>query len=182
MDSALGELHANTSSAADFLENAGELSAAVSLRAMHAKTLVIAGASRLEKQVTGAVADHVRANVVAGNTTVIEFVEKKALFRNYHSLFDWDARNANKFFALFGQDFRKNVNETIGQDVNLADCIRSFLELGALRNVLVHGDLLAASLDKTADEVLSLYERADQFAALLPTLLSAGGSLSASPD
>ena len=58
--------------------------------------------------------------------------------------------------------------EAAGQrDAELKDALAAFLELGNLRNELVHGNFAAFPFNKTAEEVYALYQRADKFVAFV---------------
>jgi hypothetical protein len=46
---------------------------------------------------------------------------------------------------------------------NLEDAIKSFMEIGRERNQLVHSDYASFSINKTPDEIYTLYLSADVF-------------------
>lgn len=50
--------------------------------------------------------------------------------------------------------------------------VQAFLEIGRERNRIVHQDYGAISLEKTAEEIYALYQKAEQFVEQLPRLLS----------
>lgn len=100
-------------------------------------------------------------------TKVINFFKKKAIGMQYHTYFTWGekdnpdkpGKNANTFFSLFGDDFKKNVESEIKADPNLETAVKAFLEIGHLRNILVHSNFAAYDLNnKTADEIFNLYK------------------------
>jgi hypothetical protein len=106
------------------------------------------------------------------NPLVREFVRQKGLSRQYHALFQWDAKNANKFFSLFGDDFRRYAEKRVKSDTSLEDGVKAFLELGDARNRLVHEDFGNFTLEKTAEELFALFQRADAFASKIDVLLA----------
>lgn len=89
---------------------------------------------------------------------LVGFIKNKALNRQYHSLFNWDARNANTFFGLFGEEFKKLAQEDVKSSQSLNDSIKSFLELGELRNMVAHQNFASFVTDKTSDEIFSSFE------------------------
>jgi hypothetical protein len=135
------------------------------------KALLLAAASHFERTITASVLAYVEASSQK-NPLVREFVRQKGLSRQYHTLFQWDGKNANKFFSLFGDDFRKHAEKCVRGDSKLEDGIKAFLELGDDRNRLVHEDFGNFSLEKTADEIFALFERAQTFTLQLDKLLS----------
>ena len=88
------------------------------------------------------------------NVLVGEIVRNKAVSRQYHTWFQWNARNANSFYGLFGSDFRKFMKRKVRDD-NLGDSVRAFLELGNERNRLVHQDYGVFVLEKTTERFTS---------------------------
>ena len=126
------------------------------------KALLLAAASHFEQEVKGQVLRLTGKH--SGDTEVIvEFVRNKAVERQYHTYFNWSARNANSFFGLFGQGFRSFMSEHIRADNEYDVAIRAFLEIGNERNRLVHEDFGSYSLEKTSEEIFSLYRTASAF-------------------
>jgi hypothetical protein len=106
----------------------------------------------------------------------MEFVRRKGLSRQYHTLFDWDRGNGNPFFALFGETFRLAMEARVKSDLELAESVRAFLELGRERNRLIHQDLGQFVLEKTSGEIFALYGRGARFVEALPELLRTGAA------
>lgn len=94
------------------------------------------------------------------NELLVEFCKNKAISRQYHTYFDWDKNNANRFF---GDSFKKDMEKTIKDDDKLATNIQAFLEIGRERNRLVHQDFGTFTLEKTTDEIYQLYDKALYF-------------------
>ena len=134
------------------------------------KSLLMAAASYFERSLTKAVMDF--AEETYGTDHVLpKLIRNKAVARQYHTWFDWDARNANRFFGLFGDDFKKHVSNRIADSADLEAAIRDFLEIGRDRNRLVHLDYGNFVIEKTAEEIHGLYLSADQFVAWFPKVL-----------
>ena len=92
-----------------------------------------------------------------------EFIQKKILDRQYHTLFSWDAANVNSFFVLFGQDFKKFMIEKVRENEDLEKSIKDFLFLGKTRNELVHRNYALFKIDMTVDEIYIKFESALKF-------------------
>lgn len=86
-----------------------------------------------------------------------EFIYNKALVRQYHTLFDWNKRNANKFFSLFGDNFKRFMTNKVSSDDVLSSAISDFIIIGELRNQLAHQNYAAFVLNMTADEIFEKY-------------------------
>jgi hypothetical protein len=157
-----------------FLREQGEPSFVIAMESTASKVLLLAGASHLEQELQQVLSDFYH-EVTHGNPRAVEFVNNKAVRRQFHTFFNWDANNANQFFGLFGTEFKNLVLQLLTQDVELEGNIRSFVQLGALRNQLVHQNYAAFRLDKTADEVFRLYQSAQEFVRRLPKLLRQTG-------
>lgn len=150
------------------LEASKQISLALAAKDHFRKSLLLAAASRFEYAVTECVLAYIAERAV-GSHTVRTFVQKKALERQYHALFDWKSKNANYFFGLFGDELRSAVKDAL--DENLKASIQAFMELGSERNKLVHGDYATFPMEKTLEEVYDLYKSAMAFVEFLPTAL-----------
>ena len=81
------------------------------------KSLLMAAASHFERSLTEAVMDF--AEEAYGTDHVLpKLIRNKAVTRQYHTWFDWQARNANRFFGLFGDDFKKHVSSKIADSAD----------------------------------------------------------------
>ena len=100
------------------------------------------------------------------------FVQNKAVSRQYHTWFDWEKKNANKFFGLFGDSFKNHISEKVRTNNDLELSIQAFLEIGHERNRLVHSDFGSFSLEKTSEEIYTLYSKAKRFVEWLPDQLN----------
>lgn len=127
-----------------------------------AKALLLAVASRFEARLTDCVVE-IFQNATDGSEALVSFVRKEAVERRYHTWFSWDAKNANSFFRSFGEEFKNAMEAKVKNDPDLDDAVRAFLELGRLRNELVHEDYATFSMQKTPVEVLERYRAAARF-------------------
>lgn len=136
------------------------------------KTLLIAVASHFEVQLTNNIFD-LYVEMTQGADTLAQFVKKQAFGRHFARLFQWGGqtksnRNANSFFALFGPGFAGYMKKKVQDDHSLDESVKAFLEIGNLRNQMVHGNYAAFQLDKTVDEVYGLYQSATNFVYAFP--------------
>ena len=130
----------------------------------------MAAASYFEKALSDAVIEFAETATAEGHP-LMWLVKNKAVSRQYHTWFDWDRKNANSFFGLFGELFKEHMIERVEGDKELAGSIRAFLEIGSERNRLVHEDFANLSLEKTTQEIYTLYSDARMFVDRFPTSL-----------
>jgi hypothetical protein len=149
------------------LKSTGEVSLEISASDQFRKALLLAAASFFEKKICDSVLDFVREQT-SGSPLIENFVRAKAIARQYHTLFDWDASNANKFFGLFGEDFKILMTQRVRQSTDIQEAVKAFLEVGSERNKLVHQDYASFPLEKTLEEIYDLYKKAQTFADLFP--------------
>lgn len=156
------------------LEKNSEWSLQVAAADHFRKALLLASASYFEDHVCSSVVTFVREQ---SKTILIEnFVRNKAVERQYHTWFAWDRKNANQFFGLFGKDFRAMMEDRVRREPELQLAVVAFLELGNERNLLVHENYATFSMEKTLDEVYSLYQRALPFITTIPSALKECGA------
>ena len=101
-----------------------------------------------------------------------EFVKNQAIGYRYSQLFAWKEGNANRFFGLFGSDFKEYMKTEIDADNNLKKSIEAFVELGRLRNQAIHENLITFSLIKSTNEIFDRYDEAKLFVEKFPTIVS----------
>ncbi len=148
----------------------GEPTLAVSVSAIASKSLLLAAASRFEAQLTEVVTAVARAT---SPEAIAAFCVNQGLVRKYHTLFNWEGNNVNKFFALFGEDFKSRASARAKADDDFARAISDFVVLGRMRNNLVHNDFAAFPLDETLDELIERYRSARRFLPAIRDLLEA---------
>jgi HEPN superfamily RiboL-PSP-like protein len=163
-------LFESSSGLAKFLAEAGEPSFYIAYTEQFRKTLLLSAASYFEVSVRDFIVEYV-SEKSHSDARLVAFLKAKAVERQYHTYFNWDGNNANSFFGLFGAEFRELMTARVTADEDLKMAVRAFLELGKLRNELVHRDYANFPLDKTADDIFALYETARGFVRELPQLL-----------
>lgn len=122
------------------------------------KILLVSAASFFETKVTELLIRFFGLKTDNSNE-IVSFLKKKALDRQYHSLFDWDKNNINKFLGWFGEDFKKQAMEEI-KEQELEFAARAFMRLGDLRNQLVHKNMATFFIEQTNEEIYDLYKQA----------------------
>jgi hypothetical protein len=131
------------------------------------KSLLMASASYFEQRLTESVIGFV-SDVTADDHVLTWLVRNKAVSRQYHTWFDWEQKNANRFFALFGVSFCEHMKKVVKEDDKLARSIQAFLEVGRERNRLVHQDFGSFTMEKTGEEIYALYGTALHFVEWFP--------------
>lgn len=154
----------------NFLMGNKELSLRVLVDSNFRKSILLASASYFERRVTDLIAEYVQSCTT--DDRIICFLKNKALSRQYHTLFNWDAKNCNTFLGLFGEEFKKKFGAKVSGDDQLDQSIKAFLEIGQERNRLVHQNFGSYSLEKTADEIHELHLSAKNFLTHLKAELS----------
>jgi len=156
----------------DYLETNKEISLKIVADDNLKKVLLLSAASYFEDEIKDIILSFVEKN--SGNNPMIRsFVKNKALERQYHTYFDWkSAKNANKFFSLFGEEFKNQASGDVKDNSELGESIQAFLEIGNLRNELVHGNFAVFPIEKTVEEIYGLYRSAHQFMEYLSSKLT----------
>jgi hypothetical protein len=153
-----------------YLDKKGQISFHDVANKTFTKVLLLAAASYFEDRLVKELTQFIK-KTAKGNELLVEFCKNKAVSRQYHTYFDWDKKNANRFFGLFGDSFKKDMEKTINNDDRLATSIQAFMEIGQERNRLVHQDFGTFTLEKTTDEIYQLYDKALYFMDVLPKKL-----------
>lgn len=148
----------------------GQVSFSAALETSIPKVALLSAASWIEDRVQQIVLELFEETMPDAPHRVA-FVRAAAVERRYHSWFSWDAANANRFFSLFGPDFKAFCTEQAKASPTLESDIAAFMELGRLRNTMVHENFAAFGLSKSLAEVRDLFDSALRFVQSLPELL-----------
>jgi hypothetical protein len=135
------------------------------------KVLLLSAASYFEHEITEILIKFVKIKS-NDNKEIYSFIKIKGIDRKYYTYFSWEKKNANQFFALFGEEFKQEIINKINSESELEDSIKAFLEIGRLRNELVHENFASYPLDKTAEEIYGQYKQSLPFIELLSIKLS----------
>ena len=161
--------------------DAAEISLRNSVEEIFRKNLILAAASYFEHRVTNDLLDFVR-DISISNELLTEFVRNQAIERRYHTLFVWNAHNANKFFGLFGTNFKGYMDDYMQNNPNYENAIRAFMEIGRERNKIVHDDFGSVIIEKTTADIYNLYKEALIFVEQIPLHFEAFLASRQSPD
>jgi hypothetical protein len=144
-----------------YLSERNELSLLRTVDDSFRKTLVLSAASLFEHQISDAIHSYC-ARRSGSDACVLALVRIKALNRQYFSYFDWENKKAGTFFRLLGEEIGEKLKAESKADP-LKSSIEAFLELGFLRNCLVHQNFAGYPFEKTNEEVYALYQQASAF-------------------
>lgn len=151
-----------------FLSDANQLSMALDFEDSYKKLLVMACGSLFEFHLI----THINSFVGrSSDIRVAELVRNKALSRQYHTLFKWDASNVNSFLGVFGENYKQRVSVELNANASLTTGMRNFLQIGAERNRLAHGNLGEISPDLTVQEIKEKFYSAWAFLQYLTSTL-----------
>lgn len=153
-----------------YLDQGNEVSLRSTVDENFKKSLLLAAASYFEHRIVGDITSFVK-EASSENILLIEFVNNKAISRQYHTFFNWKDSNANQFSGLFGESFKIFIKQELKNDEKLNLSIKAFLEIGRDRNRLVHQDFGTFTLEKTSDEIYELYKTALVFVDNIPIKL-----------
>lgn len=143
-----------------------EISLRNSAEEIFQKSLYVAIGSYFERRI-GAIVLELVGRSSGDSALVTEFVRNKAISRQYYTYFDWDKANANKFFSLFGAEFRAYMSEYVSENPEYGDAIRAFMRVGDVRNEVAH-NFEHVSIDTTTGDIYELYKSALLFVDQIP--------------
>lgn len=191
MQNPVEQLKKEYDSLVEYLNSTQQPSLISDLNKNFRKVLLLSAGSYFEHEVTTLLSNFVRSKS-NNDDRIINFLEKQAISQKYHTLFSWGekdkpdkpVKNANTFFKLFGDTFKTQVEldlkvvtgdspETIELKKGRNDSIEAFIEIGHLRNILVHSNFAAYNYDqKTTDEIFNLFKKALPFLEFISQKLS----------
>lgn len=164
----------------DFLSKCQQPSLSSDVNKHFKKIIVLSSASYFEYKIQDILIKFITKETNK-NSKAINFFKKKAIGMQYHTYFRWGEKdnpdkpgtNANVFFSLFGDDFKKDAEAEIRNNSNLEIAMKAFLEIGHLRNILIHSNFAAYNLEnKTTDEIFNLYKKGIVFVNFIKEKLS----------
>lgn len=143
-----------------------EVSLRNSMENIFQKSLAIAIGNYFEHRVTDIVLEFVKKSS-DNNVLIAEFV-RSHMSRQYHNYFAWKnaAENANSFYVVFGEDFRKYMKKYINDNPQYGDSVKAFIRVGNIRNEVAH--IENPTINQTTQELYALYEKAFVFVEELP--------------
>jgi hypothetical protein len=170
MHNLLKRLVAESDDLRGFLAAQSQISLLRSAEDNSRKVLVLSAASLFEHRITEAILSY--ADKASGsNACVTSLIRNKAVKRQFHTFFDWDKKKPGPFFTLLGDELGGALKANCANSPT-KEQVEAFLEVGHLRNCLVHQNYAAFQLDKSADEIRQLCENADLFVAQVESVLN----------
>lgn len=157
----IDKTYEDTACLLQYLSENNEISLLTTVDDSFRKTLVLSAASLFERQISDALHNYC-AQKSGSDACVLALVRMKAIKRQYHTYFDWEERRAGTFFRLLGDVIGERV-KAASRDEPLKSSLDAFLELGSLRNNLVHENFAGYAFEKTNEEVYALYQKASVF-------------------
>ena len=164
----VARLHDEFSSLQKFLSENGAPQHLPAIEDVFPKTMLLAAASYFESRLSREV-ERIAVDATGDGHVLVWLVRRGTISRQFHTWFDWKARNANRFFQLFGDDFMERAKESVNRDERLKQSVADFLEIGRERNSLVHENFGDFAFGKTAEDVIALYNSAKVFVDWFPT-------------
>lgn len=153
-----------------YLMGKGEVSFATYIDSVYKKVLVLSAASYFESIISKYISDY--ATKASGpDKRIVTLIENKVIERQYHTLFDWESKNTNKFWGLFGEETKSKVKERLNSDDHLKAAEQAFIELGRQRNLLVHENFSEYDVNTTVEEIYTKYKLACEFVSFIATVL-----------
>jgi hypothetical protein len=136
-----------------FLDENKEPSLRSDLDKHYRKVLLLSAASYFEHKITEILLSFFKSK--SGDERIEKFY--KVIDRKYFQLFHWGNyaknRDFGEFIGIFGIDTKDDIQ----------DFIKAFLEIGCLRNNLVHNNFAEFLVEKNTEEIFTLFKQANQF-------------------
>ena len=175
-ETVVDRLYREFSSLLSYLLDAKEQSLEITANEQCRKALLMAAASYFEDEITKIVMNWVAA-LKPHNRQVENWVQLTGIAYCYHKWFKWEKRDAKAFDGLLRAPFRDYMRAEVQQDGDLEQALRDFLEIGEARNRLVHQNFGSFTLEKTTEEIYSLFQSARRFPSLLAQKLDDFGNI-----
>lgn len=153
-----------------YLMDRDEISFASYIDNVYKKVLLLSAASYFEAVISDTIVSFAK-NAASVDPRIAVLVEKKAVSRQYHTLFQWNQKNTNSFWGLFGEQTKKKVREMIDSSEEMRQAEADFLDLGNRRNLLVHENFSEHDVNITVDEIFGKYKSACKFIEFVPEVL-----------
>lgn len=135
------------------------------------KYLIISSASFFEVSLKQIILDFAN-RASKNNVGVYKLINDKIIARGYHGLLDWKVKEPRiaSFFCVFGVDWASVETSFTDYDYPLG--YKEFVYLGNARNIMVHGNLAAASTSYSLSDSYKKYKSAQKFLDIVPLVLN----------
>lgn len=127
VDTVVDKIYNDYSVLLEYLESNKEISLRNDADNNFKRVLLLSIASFFEYEINDALLRFISIN--SKNNMIYSFAKIKGIDRQYHSYFDWPSRKANKFYSLFGDDFKKDIEKDIKSNEALKNSVKDFWRL-----------------------------------------------------
>lgn len=139
------------------------------LQRVWVKYLILAASSYFEAEIKAHITEFV-SHVSNKNASVLKIIKKQLLARHYHTIIDWkEETKLSSFCNFFSIDINKCADSEVR--IRLEAEFTEFLNLGILRNDLIHKDLITFNVELTIEDVYKKYKSANGFVRYFPKML-----------
>jgi hypothetical protein len=158
MSNVVDVFYTNYEELSALIEKTQQVSLRVWVSESFRRVLVLTMANYLESRVKTLIQELVKKK--SASELVFSFLSN-SMERQYHTYFNWETRNANKFFSLFGERFKNEMVKDVDSIDKLDEGIVAFLEIGNTRNILMHEELFNVDIgNKTPKEFYESFKSA----------------------
>ena len=147
----------------------GQSTNSIFIEEIFRKHLILSSASHFEFRISNAIETHAKG-IANPDGCVFALIKHKALKRQYHTFFEWDKLKLGAFTTLMGESLGSKLKTISSEDPGKLEA-GAFLEIGQMRNALVHNNFVSFQCEKTSLEILELCKRAESFVARVESLL-----------
>lgn len=173
-DTIIDDLFKKNKEAIDYLDEEEELTFFVQAKDNFSKILVLSIGSYFEYRISDMILEFAKHK--SSDDLICHFIKNKAVSRQYYTYFDWnqtnEKKNANRFYSLFGNEFKNRCEKKVKADGELEKSVGAFMELGIERNKLIHTNLASSTIDKTLEEYYELYKLSLKFLDFIESQLN----------
>ena len=170
MPTIIDKLYSDNVTLLDYLSAQGEVSLRQIAEESFRKALVLSAASYFEYEIVEALRTYAVRRAGA-DECILAMLRTRVLSRQYHTFFDWPNRRVGPFYGLLGDVIGTELKQECSAAA-LKTAVDAFLELGNLRNELVHQNFAGYAFEKTTKEVYELYNTASKFVNLVAAKLT----------
>mgnify|MGYP004521036813 CR=1 FL=1 len=153
-----------------YLMGNSEVSFATYIDNVYKKVLVLSAASYFESVISKYISDYA-TKVSGSDKRIVTLIENKVIERQYHTFFDWESKNTNKFWSLLGENTKSKVRQQLNSNEHLKAAEQAFIDLGRQRNLLVHENFAEYDVNTTVEEIYTKYKLACEFISFMSTVL-----------
>jgi hypothetical protein len=164
MSNEIERIYLEITSIKEVVSRNGSPSDIIAFETIAAKSLLLAAASYFEKAILDLIKNH--AGNMSNSKAIVSFIDRQALNRKYHMLFDWESNNINKFIRLFGSNFNDFMTPKLTEE-NVKNAVKEFMFIGQTRNDLAHNNFSEYSMQLTLEDIKTKYDVAFPLMAFL---------------